>query len=537
MSCRRIGVILFLCFVQCYFSTVTINATPEIKTEIQLLPSENFNKTLTELKGKLKKIYYLNSVMALLMWDQHVVMPPQGSSIRSKQVEILDKIIHKHQTSKKLKTVLEILKEESKDIKLNIFDKKLIEMAEKNYKKKMLVNEEISKKITILRFKGFGSWRKAKQENNFNAIVPILKEWVELKKIIAKSINPNLDTYDVLIDEYDPGMTMKDYDSIFEEIKQFIIPFIKKHRNKESKNYLNQGEFDISKQKELNENVIKMLGFSFDHGRLDSSAHPITKIISNWDVRITTRYKKENFLQSLKFSMHESGHGIYEQNLPKQYFGLPVGDAHGMSLHESQSLLWERHIGLSKPFWKNIFKNVTSLFPHLSKDLNCEMAYKEVNVINPTFIRVESDEVTYPIHIIIRYEIEKGLFNGTYQVEDLPKIFNQKMKDYLGIEPDSDTNGVLQDIHWNFGAYGYFPSYLYGQMLAAQIFKTITKEIPNVNENIEKGEFLEIRNWLISKIHQKGSALSLDDLMIDVTGEKLNPKHFLNYLSNKYSDI
>jgi len=242
---------------------------------------------------------------------------------------------------------------------------------------------------------------------------------------------------------------------------------------------------------------------------------------------------------------------MYEQNLPKEYFGLPVGDAHGMSLHESQSLLWERHIFLSKPFWKKIFQNVTTQFQHLSKDLNYEMAYREVNTINPTYIRVEADEVTYPIHIIIRYEIEKGLFNGEYEVEDLPKIFNKKMKDYLGIEPDNDSNGVLQDIHWNFGAYGYFPSYLYGQMvkhivtfflilnfkLASQIFNQLTKEIPNINEKIENGEFSDLKNWLVTRIHQKGSSLSLDDLMIEVTGEKLNPDHFLNYLKTKYNNI
>jgi carboxypeptidase Taq len=469
----KVGVVLFCLFLSFITCDEVVQAQPETKVEIRVdNVTKKFEENFKELKSKIRKIYYLNSIMSLLMWDQHVFMPSKGSNIRSKQVSNLSKMIYQKQTSSKLKDLIETVKEQSRFMNLTLFDSKLIQLTDKNFKSKTAISSEITQRVSSLQFQGFDLWRKAKENNDFKSMIPIIKEWIELKKTIAKALDPEMNTYDVLIDEYDPGMTSKDYDTIFEKVKQFIIPFIKKIKesNKQTEIHLNKGEFDISKQKELNEKIIKALGFSFEHGRLDSSAHPITKIISNWDVRITTRYEKESFLSSLKFSIHEAGHAIYEQNLPPKYFGTPVGDAHGMSVHESQSLLWERHVGLSKPFWNNILPQIKEYFPHLSPELTVEKAYKEVNQVNPGLIRVSSDELTYPIHIIIRYEIEKGLFDSSIQVEDLPTVFNQKMKDYLGIEPENDTNGVLQDIHWNFGAYGYFPSYLTGQLVIWILF-------------------------------------------------------------------
>jgi carboxypeptidase Taq len=486
----KVGVVLFCLFLPFITCIEVVQAQPEVKIEIRVENvTKKFEENFKELKSKIRKIYYLNSIMALLMWDQHVIMPSKGSNIRSKQVSNLSKMIYQKQTSSKLKNLIEIVKEQSKGMNLTLFDSKLIHLIDKNFKTKTALSSEITQRVSSLQFQGFDLWRKAKENNDFKSMIPIIKEWIELKKTIAKALDPSMNTYDVLIDEYDPGMTTKEYDNIFEKVKQFIIPFIKKIKesNKPTEEILlNKGEFDISKQKELNEKIIKALGFSFDHGRLDSSAHPITKIISNWDVRITTRYEKESFLSSLKFSIHESGHAIYEQNLPSKYFGTPVGDAHGMSVHESQSLLWERHVGLSKPFWNNILPQIKEYFPHLSPELTVEKAYKEVNQVNPGLIRVSSDELTYPIHIIIRYEIEKGLFDGSVQVGDLPKVFNQKMKEYLGIEPDKDSNGVLQDIHWNFGAYGYFPSYLTGQLVIWNLFKFYSLQLKFLKRLVRK---------------------------------------------------
>jgi len=295
--------------------------------------------------------------------------------------------------------------------------------------------------------------------------------------------------------------------------------------------------FKIEDQEKLSKEISKEIGFSFENGRLDTSTHPFTISIDKRDVRITSRYRNDDLLQGITGTIHESGHALYEQGRNEKYYGTPVSNAHGMSLHESQSLLWERHVGLSKKFWERHTKTIQKAFPHIPSNLTSNDMYLASNEVKPVFIRVESDEVTYPMHVILRYEIERGLFSGSINVEDLPKIWNEKMKEYLGIVPENNAVGVLQDIHWSFGAFGYFPSYLCGAMLSAQIFNQMSKKIEKIDEKIGNGEFKDLKEWLNKNIHEKGSLLSLDELMVEVTGEKLNPKYFIEYLENKYNEI
>jgi len=280
------------------------------------------------------------------------------------------------------------------------------------------------------------------------------------------------------------------------------------------------------------------LGFDTEGGRLDVSVHPFTCDIHVTDVRMTTRYKETNILEGITGTIHETGHSLYEQGRNIKYANLPVSEALSMGIHESQSLFWERMIGLSFPFWKHYFSKVKDHFSQIPSEISVEQFYKAINEVEPGFIRVESDEVTYPMHIILRYELEKGLIEGTIEVDDLPKLWNAKMKEYLGIEPSTDSQGVLQDTHWASGLFGYFPTYSLGAIYSSQFFEQLKKEIPNVDQLLENGDFKPVREWLRNKIHIVGSLYPSGDLLAkEVTGQPLNPSIFTDYLQKKYSKL
>eukprot|EP01080_Neovahlkampfia_damariscottae_P001347 gene1347-11429_t len=495
--------------------------------------------SILTLDKYLQKISNLQNISALISWDQQVMMPTGGAAARGEQISTLHGLIHEQQTSDILKDLIE--KEEKKK-ETDVWKKRMVEMARRDYNKQIKIPKELVEKSAKLESEAFENWVKARKENNFELMVPYYTQWIEIKKEMAKCIDDKEEPLNVLIDEFDPDMKMARLDELFELLKKNLIPLIKKIKESKTKHensFLTSEEskFDIEKQKSLNKKISEKLGFSFDNGRLDVSTHPFTTSFDPKDVRITTRYSDKEFIQGIQGTVHESGHAMYEQGLNAEYSTKLVGKAHGMSLHESQSLFWERHIGLSQPFWNHYWNEIKETFDHIPKEISPTQAYNAINNVAPTFIRVESDEVTYPMHIIMRYEIEKGLFNGTIEVKDLPKIWNEKMKEYLGIVPETDALGVLQDIHWSLGAFGYFPSYLCGAILASQFFKTAEKKIENLNEKIEKGEFSELKKFLNENIHSKGSLYTLDELTKQVTNESMNPKYLIDHLTKKYSKI
>lgn len=497
---------------------------------------------LAELIQQLQKISHLRSISNLLSWDQQVIMPPGGSESRSNQSQVLSGIIHDLATNKSLGDLISSASDENPS---DPFDKQLIALAKKNFEKSKKIPKELVEEEAKLTSEAFGIWVKAKKENKFSDFSPILKKIVILKTKIAKHIDDKQKVLDVLTDEFDPDMKAFRYEELFGQIKPQLVELIQKIEKQKKAGYKidqsyltsTEGKFSLDIQEKLSKEISTEIGFSFENGRLDTAPHPFTTNMDKNDVRITTRFKTTEFFEGLAGTVHETGHALYEQGRNSKYYGTPVSDAHGMSLHESQSLLWERHVGLSKSFWERYWPVIQTRFPHLPKEISSEQVYLAVNQVEAGFIRVESDEVTYPMHIIIRFEIEKGLFDGSIQVDDLPKVWNQKMKDYLGIVPETDTFGVLQDIHWAYGAFGYFPSYLCGAMLSAQIFRCMEGKIENVHQKIKDGKFEELKKWLNVNIHEKGSLHTLDNLMIEVTGEKLNPKYFLEYLNKKYTEI
>jgi carboxypeptidase Taq len=385
------------------------------------------------------------------------------------------------------------------------------------------------------------AWVKARQASDFSQFAPVLQEWVDLRREKARLVDPSRPVYDILLDDYEKGVTAARLDEIFGQVKAGLVPLLAdlRARGKAPSDAWLKGDYDTKKQAELCHKIAVALGFSLDSGRLDVSVHPFTGGAHPTDVRMTTRFKQEDLTEGITGAIHETGHALYEQGRNLEYDGLPVNQALGMGVHESQSLLWERMVGLSRPFAAYLLPLMREYFPQLPKEQTPEDLYAALNIIKePSMIRVESDEVTYPLHIILRYELEKALVEGSIEVKDLPRLWNEKMKEYLGCEPESDARGVLQDVHWSAGLFGYFPTYSLGAMYATQIFKAAEKELPGLADDIAAGKFERLKGWLNEKIHKVGSLpTSGDELMVAVTGAPLQPQVFLDYLKDKYSAL
>ncbi|KAL0491522.1 carboxypeptidase [Acrasis kona] len=498
----------------------------------------SLRQTYTKLTSLVLKAHYLRGINGVLEWDQQVVMPPKSSDVRGEQMAVISGMLHDLETDSSINEYLQEL-EKSDLNELNEYERKNVYLIRKDYDKKVKVPKNLVEECSKLSSTGFQCWVEAKKESNFSKFAPILKRWIELRKEIAALVHPKLPVYDALLDDYEPELTTDQIQSVFDEVKKVLVPLIaeiRKNGRAVDCSILKDTVtgFDVKKQEELNKRVAtEVAQFSFDTGRLDVSAHPFTIGISTTDVRITSRFRNDEFLQGLAGTIHESGHALYEAQLNPDHLGQPVSQPLSMGFHESQSLFWERHVLLSKSFWEKQWNNIRSTFPHI-RDSPPEEIYQAANALDfDNLIRVEADEVTYPLHIILRFEIEKGLFDGSINVDDLPTIWNQKMKDYLGIEPTNDSTGVLQDVHWSSGAFGYFPTYTLGAMYAAQL-----ASLPQIDEWIKKAEYGEICKWLGENVHKKGSVtLNANKLLEEATGEKLNASHFVKYLTEKYNDV
>lgn len=496
-----------------------------------------------KLAKKLKQIYDLSCVSALLSWDQQVLMPKGGAAARGSQMATLESLIHQLSTSNELESVLKELPSTPEQLKSNGLDEyevANVRDARRDFAKRTKLPSDLVEKLASLQSKGFQTWITAKEKSDFAMVVPVLEEWINLLKQKAQLMDPNRPAYEVLLDDYERGMTVQRLDQLFVDLKKELIPLISSISKKPAPNdkFLNEGKYDVAKQAQFCKDISKQIGFDFDGGRMDTSEHPFCTNFDVKDVRITTKYSENEFVQGIFAAVHETGHALYEQGLNKKHVGLPVSFALSMGMHESQSLFWERMIALSDPFWKFYYPKLQETFPQL-KSLSLKDYLRSVNKVEPSLIRIEADELTYVMHIIIRYEIEKGLFDGTIKVADMSKIFNSKMKDYVGIDVPSDSKGVLQDVHWYEGLFGYFPTYTLGAIYASQLYKQAANDIPDIEKAVEIGNFGPIKSWLNAKVHEKGSLYtSADELMKTVTnGTGLDSKVFVDYLKTKYSKL
>jgi carboxypeptidase Taq len=467
---------------------------------------------------------------AVLGWDSAVNMPKQGIDARIKQLSYLSEKAHEILTSERVGKLLK----EVDIASLDDWQKANVREIERLYKHNIAIPNSLMKKFSEAGSKCEHVWRDARKANDFKALLPHLKIIVDLTREIAnlKAESFDCSAYDALLDQYDPGRKSADIDKVFAQLEEFLPEFIKQVVSKQSRERTREisGEFPIEKQKVLGNLLIEKLGFDLNAGRVDESHHPFCGGYKG-DVRITSRYDEKDFTQGMMGLVHETGHALYEANLPEEYEDQPVGEAMGMSVHESQSLFYEMQIARSEEFAEFITPEINKAF---DTKYRADDLYKYITKVRPSLIRVDADEVTYPMHIIMRYKIEKDLINGDMEVEELPEVWADMMDYFLGVEVKDDKDGCMQDIHWTDGSFGYFPTYSLGAMIAAQLKATIIKDVDDFDDMVEEGEFAEIGKWLSKNIHQYGSLYHTNDLVKKATGEKLDAKYYIAHLKKRY---
>eukprot|EP00242_Pyramimonas_sp_CCMP2087_P016560 CAMPEP_0198204252 /NCGR_PEP_ID=MMETSP1445-20131203/7647_1 /TAXON_ID=36898 /ORGANISM="Pyramimonas sp., Strain CCMP2087" /LENGTH=555 /DNA_ID=CAMNT_0043876041 /DNA_START=119 /DNA_END=1783 /DNA_ORIENTATION=+ len=500
-------------------------------------------KDYDTLCEKLQEISTLNGVSGLLGWDEQVMMPPGAAGVRSKQSSVLAGITFEKSSAPELGDILNRLNEDvqSKGEDFTATELAVIRDASRNYRKTTVLTKDIAQRSAELTSKGYQSWVKARQESDFSLFAPMLEDWVSLLKEKCALIDDSKPVYDVCLDDYERGLTAARLDEVFAQVKAGLVPLLDDIRTKGTapdRSWLD-GEFDVTAQANMCADIAKDMGFSTECGRLDVSVHPFTGGAHPSDVRMTTRFKANDLTEGLTGAVHETGHALYEQGRNLEYDGLPVNEALSMGIHESQSLLWERMVCLRPAFSEYLLPKMKASFPQLKQDATPQQLYRALNVVKtPSLIRVESDEVTYPMHIIMRYEMERALMEGKVGVKDLPDLWNVKMHDYLGCKPKTHAEGVLQDVHWSVGAIGYFPTYSLGAMYACQIYQAASKDLPSLEADIASGKFGELKGWLNERVHKVGSFYPSGDLLMEqVTGAPLDPSIFLAYLKDKYTPL
>lgn len=492
------------------------------------------NNAYKQLVEIFKNIKQLNNIVAILRWDSAVIMPRGSVDARSEQVACLTNAIHEALANEKVAELIHQVQVED----LTDWDQANYKLMKKTYKNNTSISADLARALVMATSKSEMIWRTAKNENNYKLFAPYLKEVLNLTKQAAsfRAQAFNLPVYDSLLDSYEPEFSTKEIDVIFTDLRNFLPEFIGKvvEHQKTKYGYHDQDHnvsLPIDLQKEIGMECMRLMGFDFNKGRLDISEHPFCGGISQ-DLRITTRYKENNFISGLMGIIHETGHALYEQNLPSKWIDQPVGQHLGMATHESQSLIWEYRVGRSKEFLEFLSKLLRDKFNLKSEQFSSENLYKSVNKVYPSFIRVDADEVTYSAHVIMRYDLEKSLMSGDLDVDDLPQAWNEAMVKMLDIKPPSDREGCLQDIHWPCGAFGYFPFYAIGAITASQLYQAFSKN--NQNNNIVEGKFDNFREWLNLNVHNHGSKFNLQELLKNSTGENLSIEPYKNYLNNKF---
>lgn len=480
-----------------------------------------------------KELNLFGGIGSLLNWDLEVYMPNNGSKERSEQIALLSKLSHEKVTSDNFFNALKRLRKEDLSENESLMVERLYKDVLKDRKLPSDFVEEFSRVSSL----AFDAWKEAKKKNDFNIFKPHLEKIVELNRKKAKYIGLEGHPYNGLMDDFEEGMTVEKLKPKFEELKKGILELLGKIKSSEAyksqkKEVFEDKDFPREKQLDLAKDVMERIGLTGDFSRLDIAEHPFTTKPSYDDVRLTTNVR-ESPMFSFMSTIHEAGHGLYEANLPEEFRNTSLGETPSLGIHESQSRFWEIMLAKSQSFWEFYFGKFRENFGFD----NFDKFFNEINMIEPSLIRIESDEVHYCLHIILRFEIELGLIEGSIEVKDLPEVWNNKMKELIGVVPESDSKGVLQDVHWAHGAFGYFPTYALGTVYSSQLYNSLKREMPEIDKDVEKGDYSRIRDWLKKNVHQKGRKYLADEIIEQVCGSGLNPQEFLKHLEDKYSKI
>lgn len=483
----------------------------------------------------LRKIADINYASAVLNWDQETYMPPKGADFRAQQLATLAGVAHELSTGEELGRILSDL---GNDASLDEKQKRNVIQSQKDYNDRKKYSTEFVEKMSRTISESFVAWQEAKQKDDFTIFAPKLSQLLDLKKQECEILGYKDHPYDALLDQYEPGAKTAELTTLFADVRAQLVDFVKQIAARPQNNdKFMYRHYRKDTQWELGIELLKQMGYDFEAGRQDISTHPFTTNFSSQDVRVTTRIAENNLNEMIWSCIHEGGHALYEQGLPASEYGLPSGEFISLGIHESQSRLWENNVGRSYPYWKANFPKLRAMFPENLADVTDKDFYKAMNIVKPSLIRTNADELTYHFHILIRFEIEKALIEGAIDVNDLPSYWNSKYKEYLGVDVPSDAKGVLQDIHWSHGSFGYFPTYSLGSFYAAQFYAKVQSAIPGLEVEIEKGNMAPLLNWLRDNIHGHGKFYKADELCEKLTGEKLNFNYFMTYARKKYSGL
>jgi len=500
------------------------------------------NSSLSRLKEIDREIQLLEHTTALLGWDQETYMPEKAIEERAQQHSLLSGIIHDKLTGKETSTLLSSLgikdSAGAAESPLGETDRAFLRKFSRDFYRETKIPKGLVVDFSREASLSQAAWIEARKKSDFSVFAPHLEKILELTKDKAEKIGYAEHPYDALLDEYEPFATTSYVKSIFETLKPKLRNLVKEiSRAGQVDDSFLKNKYSVDLQEKFGREILVDLGYEFDRGRLDVSAHPFTTTLGFNDIRITTRYREDSFKTGLFGIIHECGHGLYELGIDEKIAGTVLAQGTSLGIHESQSRTWENMIGLSLPFWKYYYPKLRKMFPTQLDGVTLEQFYRGINRSEPSLIRIDADEVTYSLHIILRFELELQMISGELKVRDLPEAWNSGMKELLGITPADDAEGVLQDVHWSFGAIGYFPTYALGNLYGAQFFQKLDRDLGGVVEIMERGDFKKILGWLRDNIHRYGSIYTAEELCMNATGEALNPDYFIDYLEKKYSGI
>ena len=477
-----------------------------------------------------RRYNYLGDAGSVLGWDQQVMMPPGGTPARSKQSSTLSTLQHELLTEEQLGEWLDEL-----DGAVDDEQQAVVREVRREHERATRVPEELVERLSEASSEALPVWEEAKEEADFSLFEDTLAELVELRREYAEAIDPDRDPYEVLVEDYEPYLDIETIEEILGQLRA-ELPALVEAISESEKTVADpfEGAYEEQSQEALVRDALDKVGYDWDRGRLDTAAHPFSTG-TQFDARVTTRFTPDDPLDALSSTIHEFGHASYTLGLPDEEYGTPLGASRDMTVHESQSRLWENHVGRSAEFWRFFAPAVED---HLGVEATPQAFYESANEVyddNP--IRVEADELTYHMHIVVRFEIERDLIRGDLAVSEVPQVWNDKMEEYLGIRPENDARGCLQDIHWSHANFGYFPTYSLGSVLAAQLFAAARSEIDGLAGQVESGEFDQLSEWLTREVHQHGCRYTTPELIRSATGEALSADYFLSYAEDKYGEL
>jgi carboxypeptidase Taq len=494
---------------------------------------------LNELKKRLGQVHDLERAAALLNWDLQTYMPSGGTTARSHQSATLSRLAHEQFTSDEIGRWLEDLEAATRHQPYEDDTVSLLRVTRREYDKARRVPGELVHELAQTEGLAMPAWARARAESDFGLFAPHLEKILELKRQEANYLGYRDRMYDALLDLYEPGMKTAQLQAIFDEVRKELVPLVRaiSERADWVDGSILEGEYDEQKQWDLSLEALRLIGFSFENGRQDKSVHPFTTSFSNRDVRVTTRLSREYFPMAFFSTLHEGGHGLYEQGSPEKFQRTPLAGGASLGVHESQSRLWENLVGRSRPFWQFFFPRFCDTFPEAANGADQEAIYRAVNRVQPSPIRVEADEVTYNLHIMLRFQMENALLEEKLAVRDVPEAWNAAMQEFLGIIPSTVAEGVLQDIHWSIGSVGYFPTYSLGTFFSVQLFDKARADMPDLDTQFQRGDFSALLGWLREHVHQHGRKFTLNELAIRICDEPLQTRSYLRYLKDKFGEI